>query len=404
MKQKLEFNIEGLTQVLNVFKNNNVKVRLVGGCVRDCMLGVPFQDVDLTSSLEPNEAKKLFEKEGFKVIPTGIEHGTITILSKGNNFELTTLRKDVKTDGRYAVVEYTDCFNVDASRRDFTINALSYDPFSKEIYDYFGGLEDLKNNIVKFIGDPNQRITEDYLRIMRFFRFSAFYAKSLDQEGVKACINNLEGLTKISKERIYIEITRMLSYKKDISISLEVINNIELFPKIAPNFEYNFLAAMEFEKNFNLYQEIEVNLKNIRLALLTFNMGKKPAKEFMKNLKFSNAEILTNTILLDFISNISVAEKKEEIVYEICKNWYYQPSHIKEFLVISHLFEKINQDELIHNSSFMKEKPPKMPIASSELITFGYEGLRLGIRIQFLEKQWIKSGFSASKEELHKAK
>ncbi len=400
MHKNLEFNSKPLEKLCSIFKKNNIDIRIVGGAVRDKILGINSSDIDLATPALPEEVMKIFRSENIKAIPTGIEFGTITIVMNGINFEVTTLREDIETNGRHAVVKYTKDYKIDASRRDFTINALSYDPFEEKIYDYFGGIEDLKNGIVNFIGSAEERIKEDYLRILRFFRFSAFYSSKLDVEGLDACRENIAGLGIISKERIQSELSKMFCAKKNISFCIKALEDIKIFGIIAPKYNLNFSYLLNFEEKIDIFKDIEFNLKELRLALLLSSLGKRPAIDFMKDLKFSNQAILANDIICDFILRVLVEEEKSDIIFEICKGWYYHPNYIKTFLIISYLLGKISLDEMRGNIKLMKEAPPKMPIKSEELMELGYEGLGLGIRIKFLEKQWIKSGFSAQKEIL----
>src|SRR6478736_2088371 len=163
----------GMKRVLDALGADEGLTRYVGGAVRDDLLGLPISDIDLATRLTPDEVVRRLEKARIKAVPTGIDHGTITAISDGHPFEITTLRRDVSTDGRRATVAFTDDWKEDAARRDFTINALSADPRNGEIFDYFDGLDDLEARRVRFIGDPLQRIAEDHLRILRFFRFHA---------------------------------------------------------------------------------------------------------------------------------------------------------------------------------------------------------------------------------------
>ena len=400
MKQRLNFKTLNLGKILSVFQKNTADIRIVGGAVRDKLLSISSSDIDLATPLLPKEVIEILNKDGIKTVPTGIEYGTVTAVYGESNFEITTLRQDISTDGRYAIVKYTDSYEIDASRRDFTINALSYDPLEEKIYDYFGGLEDLKNREVKFIGIPDERIKEDYLRIMRFFRFSAFYSNKLDKISLEACKNNILGLAAISKERIHNEICKILSCQKNIAFCLKAIKEIGLFEVIEPNHHFNLLYLLKFESDFELLQKHGLDLNKLRLALLLFSTSKKSAIDCLKKLKFSNAEILANDVIHNYISSIITLEDKEEIVLQICRVWYYFPGYIKEFLVIAYLLDKINFNEMKENLKFMNQEPPKMPIKSQEIIDQGYEGLSLGIRIKFLESKWIKSGFSVQKEVL----
>ncbi len=187
------------------------ETRFVGGCVRDTLLGLPVSDVDLATRLAPEEVMRRLEKARIKAVPTGLAHGTVTAVLGGAPVEVTTLRRDVATDGRRATIAYTDDWREDAARRDFTINALSADPASGELFDYFGGLDDLKARRVRFIGDPLQRIAEDHLRILRFFRFHARFADGEpDPAALAACAARANDLMALSRERIADELLKLL--------------------------------------------------------------------------------------------------------------------------------------------------------------------------------------------------
>ncbi len=191
------------------------EIRLVGGSVRDLLLEKKVNDFDFATRLLPQETTKILEKNKIKAVPTGVKFGTITAVVNGKNFEITTLRKDSETDGRHCSPEFVDDYFLDAARRDFTINALYLDSAGL-ITDYFDGISDLENKKVKFIGDANKRIEEDFLRILRFFRFSNEYAQDLDIEGLAACVKQKENLKKLSRERIRAEFLKMLmSAKKE---------------------------------------------------------------------------------------------------------------------------------------------------------------------------------------------
>ncbi|HET9352447.1 MAG TPA: CCA tRNA nucleotidyltransferase, partial [Sphingomicrobium sp.] len=162
-------------EVMRALTAEGDQARFVGGCVRDALVGRPIRDIDIATPLSPQRVTELLHKTGLKAVPTGIDHGTVTAVADKTGVEVTTLRRDVETDGRRAKVEFTDDWQADAARRDLTINALSADATGK-VHDYFGGLDDLGAGRVRFVGDPKQRIVEDYLRLLRFFRFHADYA------------------------------------------------------------------------------------------------------------------------------------------------------------------------------------------------------------------------------------
>jgi poly(A) polymerase len=187
------------------------RARLVGGCVRDSLACVAFSDIDLATPDAPDAVAAALTAAGLRAIPTGIAHGTVTALAEGRCFEITTLRRDVQTDGRHAVVAFTDDWREDAARRDFTINAMSMTP-EGEVFDYFGGIEDLRAGRLRFVGDAATRIAEDYLRILRFFRFFARYARfPPDQDAIDAIAAGEAGLAVLSAERVWSELKRILA-------------------------------------------------------------------------------------------------------------------------------------------------------------------------------------------------
>ncbi|MGE7206615.1 CCA tRNA nucleotidyltransferase [Sphingomonas sp. NPDC019816] len=187
-----------------------LEARFVGGAVRDSLLGHAVADIDLATPRSPETVIARVRDSGFKAVPTGIAHGTITAVLPDGPVEVTTLRRDVSTDGRHAVVAFTDDWREDAARRDFTMNALYADPRTGALFDYFGGLDDLKAGRVRFIGDPLQRIAEDHLRILRFFRFHARFGETIDEAGLAACTARANDLMALSRERIAAELLKLL--------------------------------------------------------------------------------------------------------------------------------------------------------------------------------------------------
>ncbi len=188
------------------------QTRYVGGCVRDTWLRLPVSDVDLATRLQPHDVIERLQQANIKAVPTGIAHGTVTAVLPEGPVEVTTLRRDVSTDGRRATIAYTSDWREDAARRDFTINALFADPERRDIFDYFDGMADLAARRVRFIGDPLTRIAEDHLRILRFFRFHArFGAGDPDPPGLEACVARANDLMALSRERIADELLKLLS-------------------------------------------------------------------------------------------------------------------------------------------------------------------------------------------------
>ena len=194
---------EEMRKLLAALDTDQGSTRYVGGCVRDTLLGQKVSDVDFATRLQPQAVLERLQAAKIKAIPTGIAHGTITAILRGHPVEITTLRRDVSTDGRRATVAFTTDWQEDAARRDFTINAISADPISLGLFDYFEGLSDLKDGRVRFIGDPIQRIAEDHLRILRFFRFHARFGRGdPDADALEACTRRANDLMALSRERI----------------------------------------------------------------------------------------------------------------------------------------------------------------------------------------------------------
>lgn len=202
---------EGMPLLLRALGATEGETRFVGGCVRDTLLGLPVSDIDLATRIKPEEVMQRLKRAHIKTVPTGVAHGTVTAVVQSGTVEVTTLRRDVSTDGRRATVAYTDDWREDAARRDFTINALSADPVSGAIHDYFDGEADLAARRVRFIGDPLTRIAEDHLRILRFFRFHArFGAGEPDSTSLAACVARANDLMALSRERIADELLKLL--------------------------------------------------------------------------------------------------------------------------------------------------------------------------------------------------
>ena len=196
--------------LLTVLNAGAEEARIVGGAVRNVLMGMPVCDIDITTTCLPEETTRRAKAAGWRVIPTGIAHGTVTVLVEGRSFEVTTLREDIATDGRHAQVRFGRDFQMDAARRDFTINALSLGPDGK-IHDYFGGLADIAARHVRFIGDADQRLREDYLRGLRFLRFSAEYGDGmLDDMGLAAILRQREGFAQLSRERVRQEMLKLV--------------------------------------------------------------------------------------------------------------------------------------------------------------------------------------------------
>ncbi|WP_265529288.1 CCA tRNA nucleotidyltransferase [Sphingomicrobium marinum] len=248
--------LPGIPALLDALGAGDGQVRYVGGIVRDTLLGETASDIDMATVHDPQEVVRRLEAAGIKAVPTGIDHGTVTAVSDHTVVEVTTLRADVETDGRRATVAYTDDWKEDAARRDFTINALYADPLTGAVSDYFGGLGDLDGGIVRFIGDPLERIAEDHLRILRFFRFHARFGEGApDAAGLAACAQRANDLMALSRERIADEILKLLGLA-DPTPTVRTMNEAGIFAPVLPEISaqgVEGLAALtSFEREHNL--------------------------------------------------------------------------------------------------------------------------------------------------------
>lgn len=219
-------------------------VRWVGGAVRDTLLGLPVKDIDAATPHRPEEVTALLEKAGIRALPTGIDHGTVTAVLPGGNVEITTLRRDVSTDGRRATVAFATDWREDAARRDFTINALYADPVSLEVSDWFGGLDDLAAHRVRFIGDARERIREDHLRILRYYRFQARFGSALDAEAEEACAELAPTLKGLSRERVAMELLTLLALP-DPAPTVARMERRRVLPVVLPEAGKSGVAALE---------------------------------------------------------------------------------------------------------------------------------------------------------------
>lgn len=219
------------------------QIRWVGGAVRDTLLGAPVKDIDAATPLRPEAVIAACHAAGFKTVPTGIEHGTVTVVLEGGPVEVTTLRHDVSTDGRRATVAFAQDWREDAARRDFTINALYVDPATLEIFDYFGGTQDLAERRVRFIGDAHQRIREDHLRILRYFRFQARFGQEIDDQAEQACADLAATLKGLSRERVGQEMMTLLALP-DPAPTVARMARLGVLPVILPEADPAALEAL----------------------------------------------------------------------------------------------------------------------------------------------------------------
>ena len=376
------------------------EVRFVGGCVRKAICGENIDDIDLATSIEPEDVKKRLNKEGVKVIDTGISHGTVTATLNNKKFEITTLRKDVSTDGRHAKVQFTSNWEEDASRRDFTINAI-YADIEGRIFDPLNGLTDLQNGIIKFIGSPEKRIQEDYLRILRYFRFFAQYSKTdHEQKVIRTIKQNINGINKISNERIFDELKKITTLKNIYSLfSYELSKEIIL--NIFPQFKYyERLKIID-----SLDQRLRDNLDNyLILAALILDQTNN-YEYFCHKYKTSNS---TKNRFKNISINFEKLKSKKFYSEENIKKLIYflNKDSVKDLLLFSILLNNkvkiLNIKKLINYINICKI--PKFPISGDYLKKHGYEtGQALGKKLKSLEEKWIDNNFIIEKKTIEKS-
>ncbi len=371
-----------------------VVARFVGGCVRKYISKQKIDDIDIATILTADEVKEKFKGTNLKVIETGLKHGTVTVVSDSHKVEITTLRKDIKTDGRHAEVEYTDDWNLDSERRDFTINAIYLD-INGKIFDPQRGTFDLKNNTVKFIGDPQKRIEEDYLRIIRFIRFKIMYDMKVEPTTSNAIKQNLDGIKKISKERVLIELLKILDLKNILKIN-ESSNLKEIFSLIFPEFLY----LNRLERLKKIYDFSELN-RDILLAVLLID--EKDNHEYFIHKYNASNKIKEN--LGKFNKNFAeLKNNKDFFEKDLIKNAY---TNGKNHLIALNLINfSINSKVKIKDFSktlnkILKIEVPIFPIDGETLKQKGmHEGQTLGNVLKILEKEWINNNFKISNERV----
>ncbi len=273
--------LDDLIDALDGGKN----ARFVGGAVRDALLGLPVADLDIATRHQPEDVMHALRRAGIKAVPTGLAHGTITAVIESGPVEVTTLRRDVSTDGRHAVVAFTDDWREDAARRDFTMNALYADPRTGEVFDYFGGLADLEARHIRFIGDARQRIAEDHLRILRFFRFLARFGDTPDPDGLAACTERANDLMALSRERIRDELLKLLVARDAVRV-VRLMHDRDIFRPVLPEVDDAGIARLTALASAETDQSMTPDPIR-RLAAL---VGHDATVEVGARLKLSNAE------------------------------------------------------------------------------------------------------------------
>ena len=397
-KLRKETHVEKIFSAIESF-SEEAEIRYVGGCVRKIIKDEKVDDIDLATNIEPTKVKQALENKKINYFETGIKHGTITAVIENNKFEITSLRSDIKTDGRHAEIEFTTNWVKDAERRDFTINSI-YADINGNLFDPFDGKKDLENGILKFVGDPEQRIKEDYLRILRYFRFFTLYSKKDHQADIKKIIKkNIVGIKKLSSERLLDELKKI--FKSNCFIKLcDNEYSYHITSVIFPEFK-----QINYFKKFNDYTKI--NLNNLEfpffLALLILD-NTDNSDYFFYKFNISKKDQKRIKVLKEFYFN-----KKPPIKLNSHNLWKILYVSGKEGLIdilnykiyTSKKFDK----NFVNQLNYFKDKEiPKLTVTGDDLINnYGIpQGEEVGKKLKQIESFWISNNFEITDKDLKK--
>ena len=373
------------------------EIRYVGGCIRKIINNERVDDIDLATNLEPKQVCDALSRKDIKYYETGAEHGTITAIIDEYLFEITSLRKDIQTDGRHAKVEFSKNWKEDASRRDFTINSI-YSDKDGNLFDPYNGKKDLENGYINFIGNTDVRIKEDYLRILRYLRFFINYSKQPhNPETIRKLKINIGGISKLSKERLLDELRKIVSLttlekiSKDrlildlISIIFPELKNIKIFSKLNEN-QKVFLVDTDFI--FLISLMIVDGTDNVDYFLYKFNISKKNQKRIKIIDEFFKENKNKNTFSEKNMNKIFYYNGRQAVI------------DILQFRIIT---AKKFDKKLIELIKFYKDKTsPIMPVGANVLMTKYKipEGKQLGLKLKIIEEEWVKNDFKISNEQI----
>lgn len=367
----------GTQKLCKALEDTGYRALFVGGCVRNALLGVAVADIDIASDALPETVSNIAEKAGFRVVPTGIDHGTVTVIANGIPHEVTTFRRDVETDGRRAVVAFSQDVAEDAARRDFTMNAL-YADATGHVIDPLGGLPDLIARRVRFVGEADARIREDYLRILRFFRFHAVYGDpdaGIDADGLAACAANSDGIAGLSRERIGAEMRKLLA-AKDPAPSVAIMAQAGILAQVLPGADHSALAPMV---------HLEAGLSprwQRRLAVLG-------GEDLTEHLRLSRA---------DLGSILRIRDEIGTTLSPAALGWKLgQQEAIDVMLCRAAVLEMpLPPDWQPH---IARGAQANLPVSAADLMP-ALQGAALGAKLKEIEARWLRSDLTAARDEL----
>lgn len=361
----------GLDRLAEALGAGDGAARYVGGAVRDTLLGLPVSDIDVATIHPPQEVVRRLEAAGIKAVPTGIAHGTITAVADGTVVEVTTLRRDVTTDGRHAEVAFTDDWQADAARRDFTMNALYADMQVHTLHDYFDGIADLRAGRVRFIGDPLQRIAEDHLRILRFFRFLARFGDAPDAEGLAACIDRANDLMALSRERIADELLKLLVARDAVAVMRLMVEH-GIWTPVLPEID-----AVAVER-----------LAALAASEATAAIAPDPIRRLAALLRTGNAEAVTARLKL------SNAQRKR-VATALGQDDAQPPRALGYRLGVESAIDRLLlSGEVAAAADLVDWTRPSLPLSGGALVERGLaRGPDVAKALRAVEDRWIAEGF-----------
>ena len=368
----------GMAKLLDALGAKEGQTRYVGGAVRDGLLGLPVSDVDLATRFRPDEVVERLQAAGLKAVPTGFDHGTVTAVSDGHPYEVTTLRRDVETFGRHATVAFTDDWQEDAARRDFTINALMADPVTGEIFDYFEGLADLGQRHVRFIGDPYERIAEDHLRILRFFRFHARFGRGEpDEQALNACAQRTNDLMALSRERIADELLKLLAVDNPVPTVAVMLDKAILKPVIP---EIGEEAAASLDALIRAEREAKLDGDPLRRLVSLLPRDPQLAAGITVRLKLSNRARQRIACAAD-----GAIDDPKAVAYRSGVD-----CAVDRLLLANRPADA---------AAIASWTPPRLPLKGGDLIKRGIaEGPLVSRVLRRIEGRWIEAGFPEGAE------
>ena len=378
-----------LPRLLAVLDRDGEEARVVGGAVRNALLGEPVHEHDVATTAVPDEVVRRVTAAGFKAVPTGIAHGTVTVVIAGQPFEVTTLRQDVETYGRHAKVAFGRDWQGDAQRRDFTINALSV-TVDGAVHDYTGGLADLAARRVRFIGEARTRIAEDYLRILRFFRFHAAYGHGdPDRAGLHACIEGHAGLDQLSRERVRMEMMKLVLAAR-ATPTLAVMSEAGLLMRVLGGVPY--LAAFEMMAKVEQAASVAPDAAR-RLGALGVATAE-DAERLWQRLRLTNAEHTRLAVMGGEWRGLSPAHGEQAARAALYR---LKPEHYVDCTLLAWARSQASaHDEAWRGLATLPQRwsAPAFPLKASDFIARGVEkGPALGAAMRVAEAAWVKAEF-----------